>query len=216
MHEFPSVITKGDLVCFLFFYFFLSFSCVIQVLVGTNRTTENHRKHLNTHLQESGGVIRRRNTGQYKDWLMHVQPIRAETQNVIGPEGDWVCMCVVLTFHRQPHGERPWPLLRPLLHHAGQLPAVIRRRGNQPVIAAHGHRAVRPVHGAGWVVASDLRQPLDGGCRFAVRRLALGHHHRLGAGLDRHYVGRVLRLGWRERERGRETAALNVRRRQER
>lgn len=46
------------------------------------------------------------------------------------------------------------------------------------------------------MVSSGRRQPLDSGGRFAVGCLALGHHHRLGASLDSHDFGGVLRLGW--------------------
>lgn len=45
------------------------------------------------------------------------------------------------------------------------------------------------------MVPSHRRLPLDGGGRFAVGRLAPGHHLRLGAGLDRDGAGRVLGFG---------------------
>lgn len=105
----------------------------------------------------------------------------------------------------------PRSLLRPLVHHAGHLPAVIRRRRDQAILAAHGHRPVGAVGGAGGVVASDRCQPFDGSRRFAFGRLTLSHHHRLGAGPDSHHSGRVPGLRCKKRERHRE----GVRRRQE-
>lgn len=110
------------------------------------------------------------------------------------------CVRVLLTLHGQSERLSPRPLLSPLLHHAGDLPAVIRRCGDQPVLAPNRHRAVRPVRGGRRMIASHRRQPLDGGCWFPVHRLALGHHHRPAAGLDRHNFGRVLGLGWTNRK----------------
>lgn len=107
-------------------------------------------------------------------------------------ETDSWCLDGTPTLHGQRDGVDPRPLLRPLLHHAHQLPAVVRGRGNQSVLAAHRHRAVRSAGGAGGMVPAQRRLPLDGGGGFTIHRLALGHHHRLGAGLDRDHPGRVL------------------------
>lgn len=101
----------------------------------------------------------------------------------------------VLTFHRELDGENPRPLLGPLIHQAGHLPAIVGWCGNQKVLAAHRHRAVWPVDGDGGVVSSHGRQPFDGGGWLSIRRLTPGHHHRPGTGLDGHNVSRVLRLG---------------------
>lgn len=111
-------------------------------------------------------------------------------------------MRLSLTFHGQLDGVSPRPLLRLVLHPAGHLPVVVGRRGDRPVLAAQRHRAV----GVGFHVGRDVEgargDPLDGGHRFAVGGVARRHHHRPGAGLDRHRFGRVLGLGWMERERG--------------
>lgn len=105
-----------------------------------------------------------------------------------------------LTFNRELDRKNPRPLLRPLIHQAGHLPAIVRRRGNQAVLAEHRHRAVWPIGGGGRVVASHRCEPFDGGSWLPVYRFTLGHHHRLGTGLDGHNIGRVLRFGWRRRD----------------
>lgn len=103
---------------------------------------------------------------------------------------------VSLTFDGQLDGVNPRPLQRLLVHPAAHLPAVVGRRGNRPVLAAQRHRAVRVGFHVGRDVERALGDPLDGGHRFPIDGVARRHHHRPGAGLGRHCLGRVLRFGW--------------------
>lgn len=80
-----------------------------------------------------------------------------------------VLVSILLTFHRKLESVNPRPLLCPLVNHAGHLPAIVCRGGDQPVFAAHRDGAIWPVRGGGRVIPSDRRQPLDGGCRLGVR-----------------------------------------------
>lgn len=102
----------------------------------------------------------------------------------------------MLTFDGQLDGVNPGPLQRLLVHPAAHLPVVVGRRGNRPILAAQRHRAVGVGFHVGRDVERALGDPLDGGYRFPVDGVARRHHHRPGAGLDRHCLGRVLRFGW--------------------
>lgn len=102
---------------------------------------------------------------------------------------------VSLTFDGQLDGVNPRPLQRLLVHPAAHLPVVVGRRGDRPVLAAQRHRAIGVGFDVGRDVECALGDPLDGGDRFTVDGVARRHHHRPGAGLDRHRFGRVLRLG---------------------
>lgn len=131
---------------------------------------------------------------------------------------DMIKAFVSLTFDGQLDAVNPRPLQRLLVHPAAHLPVVVGRRGNRPVLAAQRHRAVGVGLDVGRDVERALGDPLDGGDRLPVDGVARRHHYRPGAGLDRHRFGRVLRLGWMERnpneknDRSDKSWAVNVKR----
>lgn len=101
-----------------------------------------------------------------------------------------------LTLDSQLHLEALGGGLGPVLHHAADVPAVVLRPGDHPVLAGDRHRVVGARLGHGGGVAVGRGHPGDLGRRAAVGRLAARHHHRLRVLHRRHHRGQVLGLSW--------------------
>lgn len=87
-----------------------------------------------------------------------------------------------------------------MLHHTADVPAIVCRLGDHPVLTADGHCVVGAGLGLHGGVAVGRGHPDDLGCRAAVGGLAASHHHRLRALHCGHHRGPVLGLSWEVKE----------------